>query len=302
MKKLLSHFVIPAFGLFLGTLFINPTHVNAQTQSGRVYEFINLPSTARITALGGYAVPAFDNDLGMALFYPSLMSRKLPRQLSLNFVDYFGDISFGTAAMNYGFGKAGDFSLAVQYISYGSFIHADEFGNTLGEFSAAEYSVNIGWGRRLTEKFSIGSNIKTIMSSMEEYSSFGLAADISVSYFDPDRLIASSLVFRNIGRQITTYHSNEREQLPFDIVLGVSKKLINAPLRFSFVAHNLHNWDLTYEDPVPSDQITIGADNEQTTSQERFNEFSDQLLRHMVFGVEFLPSENFFLGIGYNYR
>lgn len=292
-----------AIATFLLLSFFISSVAVAQSQSGRVYEFINLPSTARITAMGGYAVPGLDKDLGMALFYPSLLTSDLSRQLSLNFVDYFGDISYGTAAMNYGFERAGNFSFSVQYISYGNFIEADEFGNQLGEFNAGEYAIGVGWGRKLTERFSIGSNLKAIFSTFEEYSSFGLAADVSVSYLDPERMIASGLVFRNIGRQITHYHDNVNETLPFDIVLGISKKLINAPLRFSFVAHNLHNYDLTYDELVPSGQTIIGSiDNERSTAQERFSEISDKLLRHAVFGIEFMPTENFIAGIGYNYR
>ncbi|TVQ12346.1 MAG: hypothetical protein EA361_11120 [Bacteroidetes bacterium] len=302
MNKNIYHLRLVITSLVLWSWFLT-AETHAQTQSGRVYEFINLPSTARITALGGYAVPGLDQDLGMALYYPSLLTSDLPNQLSLNFVDYFGDISYGTAAMSYGFEKAGNFTFSVQYINYGSFIEADEFGNKLGEFNAGEYAIGLGWGRELSERFSIGSNLKSIFSTFEEYSSFGLAADVSFSYLDPERMIAAGLVFRNIGRQITHYHDNVNESLPFDIVLGLSKKLINAPLRFSFVAHNLHNYDLTYDELVPSGQTIIGAtENERSTAQERFSEVSDKLLRHAVFGIEFMPTENFIAGIGYNYR
>ncbi len=291
------------FKLFLLSLtfpFILLQPLVAQ-QSGRIFEFINLPSTARITALGGYATPAEDNDLGMALFYPSLVNPSMKHQLSLNFVDYFGDISYGTAAYATHFEQAGSFSLGVQYINYGTFIEADEFGNKTGEFTSGEYAINLGWGRPLTERISIGSNLKAIFSALDEYSSFGLAADVSVSYHDPERLFSSSLVFRNIGRQIVTYHDNEREPIPFDIVLGVSQKLVNAPLRFSFVAHNLHHYDLTYEDPIPGGQLIIN-DEEDATSQERLREIGDNLLRHVVVGMEFLPTKNFMASIGYNYR
>jgi hypothetical protein len=275
----------------------------SQTQSGRVYEFINLPSTARITAMGGYAVPGFDNDLGMALYYPSLINKDLGSQLSLNFVDYFGDISYGTAAFNRGFGKVGEFTMAIQYISYGKFTHADEYGNQLGDFTASEYAISIGWGRELSPTFSIGSNLKALVSNFEEYSSFGLAADVSAAYFNADQMIASSLVFRNIGRQITRYHQNGKEVLPFDIVFGISKKLINAPLRFSLVAHNLHNYDLTYDELIDNNPGFPGfEENRPSTAEERFAEVSGKLLRHAVFGVEFTPSKNFIVGLGYNYR
>jgi len=286
--------------LLSGLLIISSVAL-AQKQSGRVYEFINLPATARITALGGYAVPTFDEDLGMALFYPSLINPGLDNELSLNFVDYFSDINYGTAAFSKGFNRIGNLTLGISYINYGTFLETDETGNTFGEFTAGEYVVSIGWGRALTEKITIGSNIKAISSTFEQYSSFGLATDIAVGYFDEERLIASSLVFRNIGRQITTYYS-DREPLPFDIVFGISKKLINAPLRFSFVAHNLHNYDLTYEDPVASSPTFTTFDGSAATSQERMSEISDKLLRHAVFGMEFTPTENFIAGIGYNYR
>jgi hypothetical protein len=286
--------------LLIGLTF--PFSVKGQGQSGRVYEFLNLPATARITSLGGYAVPGIDNDLGMALYYPSLIGPNLENQLSLNFVDYFGDINYGTAAFSKGFSRVGNLTFGVQYINYGTFLETDEFGNTYGDFGAGEYAITVGWGRALNENFSIGSNIKAITSNFEQYTSFGLAADISLSYLDPERMVATSLVIRNIGRQIVKYHSNNTENLPFDIVLGASKKLINAPLRFSMVAHNLHIYDLTYEEPLTSRNIGISEQTGVPTAQERFEEFSGILLRHIVLGMEFLPGDNFIVGLGYNYR
>lgn len=289
--------------LFFVPLFLLSYSSLGQQQSGRVYEFLNLPSTARITALGGYAVPGFDNDPGMLLYYPSLLSNDLPSQLSLNFVDYFGDISYGTAAMNYGFERIGNISLGIQYISYGQFTETDEFGNRFGDFTAGEYAIQLGWGRNLSERISIGSNLKTIISSFEQYSSFGIAADVSVSWLDEERMFASSLVFRNIGRQINTYYPGSRESLPFDIVLGVSKKLINAPLRFTFVAHNLHVYDLTYDEVSTWGHTFVQPEvNQRSTAQERFEDVTGKLLRHAVFGAEFMPTNNFTASIGYNYR
>ncbi|MFW5726000.1 MAG: type IX secretion system protein PorQ [Bacteroidota bacterium] len=295
-KRFSPIFIIHLFIILAGS------SLYGQQQSGRVYEFLNLPATARITALGGYAVPGIESDLGMALYYPSLLSNTPTSQLTLNMVDYFSDISYGTAGANYRFDRLGNISFSVQYISYGSFIEADEFGNQLGNFGAGEYAAMIGWGRSLTEKLSIGSNIKLISSGMEGYSSLGLATDIAVSWLDRERMIAASLVFRNIGRQITQYHSSQPEMLPFDISLGVSKKLINAPLRFSMVAHNLHRFDLTYESfTEPQDMFFINEE-ESAGSREFFDDLGDKLLRHTVFGVEFTPTKAFSIGIGYNYR
>lgn len=278
-----------------------PAHLFSQ-QSGRAYEFLALPVSARVTALGGYAAPDLDNDLDPALIFPSLLRPEVSTHLSLNFVDYFGDINYGTVAFAKSFERIGTFSAALQYIDYGVFTEADETGETYGQFGAGEYSFGIGWGRPLNERYAIGANIKTIYSSLYEYYSWGLAADVSVTYMNPENQLAAGLVARNIGRQVAHYRENNSESLPFDLVFGVSKKLLNAPLRFSFVAHNLHRFDLTYESPISlPGQEYWGSEPGQTAS-ERVSNFSDKLMRHMVVGVEFLPSQNFAFRMGYNYR
>lgn len=287
--------------LFVALLSV-PVLVFAQ-QSGRAYEFLGLPVSARVTALGGYPVPDLDADLGSALFYPSLLRPEVSNHLSLNFVDYFGDINYGTVAFARTFEKPGTFSASLQYIDYGVFTEADETGQTYGQFGAGEYNFMLGWARPLNEHFSIGSNVKLIYSSLEEYYSWGLAADVSVTYLNPERLLAMGLVARNIGRQVIHYRENNSESLPFDLVFGVSKKLANAPLRFSFALHNLHRFDLTYVSPIQLPGQNYWGDEEPSqTASERVSDFSDKVMRHMVLGMEFLPGKNFALRVGYNYR
>jgi len=272
-----------------------------QRQAGRVYEFLNLPQTAVITSMGGYGFPSLVPDTGMSLMIPSLLSQDHNNYLSLNFVSYFDDINYGTVAFTHHMEGLGHFAGSVQYINYGRFIEANELGHVTGEFTAGEYSFQLGWGRMLNEQFAIGSNLKVIYSSFYEYSSLGLATDVSVSYHNAEHLVAASVVARNIGRQITTYHEGNRESLPFDLVLGVTKKLANAPFQFSLVAHNLHHFDLSYDSPLLlPDHFDGGETN--GSFQERAGDVAGNVMRHIILGVEFTPIENFALRAGYNYR
>lgn len=276
--------------------------VYGQQQSGRVYEFLNLPHTARATALGGYAFPAMDDDLGNALMFPSLLSRDINQHLSLNVVDYFDDINYGTVAFSQYFEKLGQFSGSVQYVDYGSFIEADETGMQTGRFSAGDISLQIGWGRALSDRISLGANLKVIHSSLHSYSSTGFAIDVAADYKNPENLVAVALVARHIGRQLTHYHDGNRESLPFDLVVGVSKKLANAPFQFSIVANNLHNYDLTYDTPVLIPDHFNGDEEEEESLQQRVEKTGDQIMRHIVLGLEFTPVESLSLRMGYNYR
>lgn len=284
-------------------LSVSAGEVTAQRQSGRVYEFLNLPATARITATGGYAFPSMDNDPGMALRIPALLSHNTDHHLSLNFVNYFDDINYGTVAFTRYFEGAGQFSGSLQYINYGSFTEADHTGHVTGQFTAGEYAFQVGWGRSLSDNFSIGSNLKMIYSSFYTYSSLGLAVDVSVAYVNTAQQLAVSLVASNAGRQLTHYHDGNREPLPFDLMIGASKELANAPFRFSIVANNLHNYNLRYEPPglLPDFFDESGPENSPDLN-ERISDFADNLMRHLVAGVEFIPTENFSFRMGYNYR
>lgn len=291
--------IIPYLAVFCWLML--PKNVMAQ-QSGRVYEFLGLPISARITALGGYAIPSLDADLESALFFPSLLRPEVSNYLTLNFVDYFSDINYGTVAFARNFGETGTFSAALQFIDYGQFFEMDITGQELGNFTAGEYSFMAGWGRPLSERWAIGTNLKIIFSSLHQYNSMGLAVDVSLTYFDPDRLIAAGLVARNAGRQITHFNPNQRETLPFDLVFGVSKQLPKAPLRFSLALHNLHRFNLTYTSPLLPPDPNFQEQIQQQTAGDRMSEFADKVLRHVVLGAEFLPTRNFTIRVGYNYR
>ena len=275
------------------------TGLYGQQQSGRVYEFLNLPATARITAMGGYAFPAMDPDLGMALSHPSLLAQDINHHLNLNFVDYFDDINYGTIAFSHYFDRLGQFGFALQYVDYGRFVEADETGQVLGEFSAGDYSFQIGWGRLLSDDLMLGSNLKMIYSSLYPESSLGFAVDVSVAYQIPEHQVIMALSARNIGRQITQYHDGVKESLPFDLTFAVSKKLNNAPFQFSLVANNLHNFGLSYESPVMAPEHF--NDNDRSF-EDKISDFADDLMRHLIFGVEFMPMESFSFRAGYNYR
>ncbi|MCK7539063.1 MAG: hypothetical protein MZV63_53105 [Marinilabiliales bacterium] len=67
----------------------------------------------------------------------------------------------------------GTFAAGVSFISYGSFTEADIAGNITGTFTAAEYAFNIIWSYRIDTSFTVGINIKPVLSNLERYFSAG---------------------------------------------------------------------------------------------------------------------------------
>lgn len=286
--------------LFLSQLFFAISlifSISTYAQSGgkATYKFLSLPNSARIAALGGNFLTIHDNDLSLALANPSLITPQMRHSLSLNFVDYYAGINYGFASYGFNSAKLGSFATSMQFYSNGQFKGTDETGEVTNTFTAGEYAFNVGWGRMLDSVFSIGANFKAIYSGLETYNSFGLAVDVAGSYV-PNENFCASLLFRNIGRQLTTY-ANEVEPLPFEIQAGISKKLAHVPFRYSLLFQHLEKWDLTYLDPnAPVDPFT-GEVIKKTGAEA----FGGNVLRHIVIGGEFIPAKFLSFRVGYNY-
>jgi hypothetical protein len=208
-------------------------------------------------------------------------------------VSYIAGIGVGYAVYSPNVKGKNAFAVGVHYVNYGKFEGASETGQLTGTFSAAEYAINLFYSRVLAPQLRAGIDLKPIFSSLESYNSFGLAADLGITYAGKDGLTAASLVIRNLGGQITTYYQNgDHEKLPWNIQLGFSKKLAHAPVRFFVTANHLNKWDLSY----------LNRPGEESSTAESSENFVSILMRHFVFGAEILPEKHLTLRLGYNYQ
>jgi len=268
----------------------------AQKGGESTYSFLGLANAARVAALGGEVVSLRDDDINMVFHNPALLSADMHNNLALNYVNYFAGVNYGYAAYGYSAGEIGNFGAGMHYVNYGTFDRTDELGNSQGTFKASEYALNLFYSRSfLDSALTAGVNLKPIYSSLEQYSSFGLALDLGLSYYLSSSLTTFGLVLKNMGMQITSYTSN-RESLPFEIQAGVTQGLAHAPFRFTLTFQHLERWDLSYT--VQDDDLSFSNDSEQSG----FDRFADNLMRHVVIGTEFLIGENFHVDLGYNYK
>jgi hypothetical protein len=272
----------------------------AQIGGSYTYAFLDLPNSARIAALGGEPVAIKDNDLSLCLANPSLLTPRMTDQLAVSFINYFDGVNYGFASYAKDFKNIGMFDASLQYINYGTFVQTDPTGQTYGNFSAGEYSFNIGWGRQLDSSFSIGANLKNIYSDLDICKSYGIAVDVGGTYYSSKRQFAASLLATNIGRQLKYYTVGNQEPLPYQLELDLSKKLGHAPLRFSLEITHLEKWDLTYADP--SDSATVDPLTGDKITKNKYGVFLDKAMRHVVIGVELMPIKSFYLMGGYNYE
>jgi hypothetical protein len=272
----------------------------SQTGGQHVYEFLRLSNSSRQAALGGNYLTVDDDDISLVLANPTLITNDISKNLVINYVDYFSDVNFGFVTYAHNFSKLGTFAASMQYVNYGTFTEADETGQTYGEFTAGDYALTIGWARHLHPNIRIGANIKGIYSDMHLFNSTGIAADFGAGWFLPDKHFATSLMVRNVGRQVKAYVPGSIEPLPFEIQFGVHKRLEHVPLGFHLLLHNLQKWDLTYNDP--NAQIEVDPFTGELIQPSAVEDIANKMMHHVIVGMELSPSKNLSFRLGYNYH
>ena len=272
----------------------------AQSGGDHIYEFLNLTHSARSTALAGGLVSVIDNDVALAYGNPALLNKRMHNDISFNQNFHYAGIRHGFLSHAQYIGRFDVTAhLGINYINYGTFDRADEFGNRQDQFDASSTAITLGAGKMINERISFGVNLKLISSRLESYASFGIGADLGVTYQNPEKLLTFGIVIKNIGIQLSSYADN-RESFPLDIQLGLSKRFEHLPFRFSIVAHRLDDWGLDYDDPSQATTNIFGQSVNQRSSISRL---TDNFFRHFIFNGEFLlgQAENFRLRFGYNH-
>lgn len=253
-------------------------------EGDEVFGFLRYPTSARANALGGHTVSLVERDPSLIFHNPGLLGGEMDGMINLNYMNYISDINVGSAVFTKARGERGAWGIGASFISYGNFKQTSVNNEQEGTFSAKDINLTALYGHDLSDRWRGGIAIKFLYSSFERYSAFGLCADVGLSYFNLDKGFSFGFTLKNMGAQLKSYN-DERQKLPWDIQMGFSKKMQNAPLRLSVTAMYLNKWEINYMDKVDT---------------ERKNSFFKTLTRHLVFGVDYVPSENLWLGVGFN--
>lgn len=277
----------------LSALIVAAGCLISKAQDGSTaYNYLNITSSARIYGLGGINITAVEDELSVTDQNPALLGPEMDNQILVDYMLYMGGSNFAGARYARAINDRGTWSAGIRYFGYGNITAADEFGNINGTFSPKDVNFNAAFSYDITDRLRGGIALKFLYSSYEEYSALAIATDIGINYYDPDSEFSASVVLANAGGQVKRFNDTH-DRLPFDIRLGIAKIFPGLPIRFSITAWNLTKWHLPYLET---------GDGTTTEPFKKKDSFSSNLFRHLVFGVDFVPSERFFVALGYNYK
>jgi hypothetical protein len=201
------------------------------------------------TAVDGNSVSMFYNPAGMARLGGLA-------EASVGQVNWIADIkqSYATVAFNPFGGDYGVFGLSLQYSDYGDIEATILANNTqgfldVGTIHPNAYAVGLGYARALTDKFSIGGNVKYVRqdlgSGITQATYTGtagaytgatvvsenknavdvIAFDFGLIYRTGFKSLTLGMAVRNFAREVK--YQKESFQLPLAFRLGVSMNLFD---------------------------------------------------------------------------
>lgn len=286
MKKLISVLNILIFLLIF-------YQSEGQIGGSKNFAFLNIPSNPAISALGGMNISKTQRDPNAFLQNPALLDTSKNNLLGFNFLPYLGGIKYSSVAFVKSFKKQA-FGIAVQNIRYGEFQQTDATGNLLGKFSANDIAITLSHARK-QGNITFGGNLKFVNSVIDNYTNSAILLDFGGVFKHPKHDLAYGIVVRNLGVVLKNFTPNDNPDLPLDVQIGLTFKPKYMPIRFSFTAHHLYKYDITY-----LDKTIVKKDLGGNIIENKVNTI-DNLGRHFIAGAEFLLSKNFNILAGYNH-
>ncbi len=244
-------------------------HVKAQ-ESQEVYSFLRLPVSAHVAALGGDNITIDDDDPTLIFHNPALICNIADKSINLNFMTYMEGAKTASASFVKAWKERATWGVSAQYMDYGSMKETTADNIELGTFSAKDIAIAGSFAYLLSDRWSGGITLRFISSSIAGYNSIGIASDLGLNYYDEERGWSLSAVAKNLGGQVKAYQ-DEYEKIPLDLLVGVSKRLEAAPLRFSATLSRLNRWDTNF-------------------------------IQHVALGVDVFIGESIYIAGGYNFR
>lgn len=248
-------------------LLLSALLVEAQ-ESQTVYNFLRLPVSAHVAALGGDNITLTEDDATLIFHNPALINNVTDRTVNLNIMTYMEGTTTGSASFVRAAGERGTWGITGQYMGYGTMKETTVAGEQTGEFSARDMAVGGTFAYSLSERFSGGITAKFVASYIGQYHSLGAAIDLGLNYYNSESELSVSAVARNLGGQLSAYE-DDFERLPLDLQVGFTKRLLRSPLRLSASLVKLNDW-----------QYGLG--------------------KHLVIGADLILSPQLYVAAGYN--
>lgn len=213
-------------------------------------KFLSVSVDARSAAMADAVTSIFSNSAAM-LYNPSTMAyNENLFDVSIGRTNWIADINYlhGTATYRPGNGEYGIFGISYEAVDYGELLGTIVYPNDqgyldVGTFKPSALAVGLGYAKALSQKFSIGANIRYVRQSLgtstvdvtsdngnlsyvnEENKVDAFSVDFGILYKTGFKSLAFGMSIRNFSTEIK--YKVESFQLPLTFKMGLSMNALD---------------------------------------------------------------------------
>jgi len=209
--------------------------------------FLKIDPVARSVGMGE-ASTCMDKDVNALFHNPAGIASVSGGAISLNHTQYIADMKIYGLAAVYNHSLFGSFGASFLYMDNGEFTQTIPDGSEKGyhfgdSFTANQFAVGIGYGRQITDKFSIGGQVKyayqdlgpaniieqtveaidTLTNTESKEGVFAL--DFGTIYYTGFKDLRVAMSFRNFGPSVQ--YSYESFQIPLLLRIGIAMNVLS---------------------------------------------------------------------------
>ncbi len=216
MKKQNKNFTMTFFNHFLFVFFLFLTSLTAQDKVGSTAaNFLQIPGGARPTAMGG-AYVAVAQGPSAQFWNPAGIAQSMGNEIEFSMGDWFFGTKLVHSSVIIPMGRH-FIGLNMKQLDYGEEMVttiADPEGT--GEYwSAKDRALGVTYATKLTDRFSLGGNVKFITQSIYHESARGMAVDLGLLYRSQFKNLRIGMSISNFGTDMQL--SGEDLMRPVDI-------------------------------------------------------------------------------------
>lgn len=235
--------------LLLLAILIAPTALFAQAKVGTAgMQFLKVGVGARAVAMGE-AFTAVSDDASALFYNPSGLIKMTTPNAIFSYVDYPAGLKFvyiGALTPTPQTSGVLGFHITSMF--------TDEMTETTPEmpygtgrtFTASDLAVSVSYCQRLTDKFSVGANLKLLNEQLADKSATGWAADVGTYYETGWQEMNIGMVIQNFGPDMNFV--NDPFPLPMSFKFGASIVALNS---------GMYRWLIAGDFIHPNDNIEL---------------------------------------------
>jgi len=165
--------------------------------------FLEIGIGARGTSMGNAFVAVVD-DVHSLYWNPGGLALMDKSEVSFIETKWLAGVDFNNVSAAFPLGSLGTVGLAVTSISIGEMDvrTIDQPEGTGERFDASDFSATLGWGRRFTDRFSFGANLKYIEERIWHMKASTVAVDLGTTFRTQFRDMKIGMSVSNFGNKM----------------------------------------------------------------------------------------------------